>query len=268
MCPGRLSNSTSHPSSSQIFEDEVQDGIAHAAKEQADVWATAAAEEGNDSTFVRELVSLTSSYLRKKDGARAGEMGTTSRLQPRFQKGKAQEYDRLVETRMRDETLGRSEQHSKWRIRQETVEREEQARLRKMGITEEELMAERSLAALHCTAGEDDEDVQALVIEMGTSMTKAGFAGDDAARSVFPSIVGRCRHAGIMVGMGQKDAYIGDEAQAKRGVLTLKRVVENGLISNFDDAEKLLHHAFYNELRVAPEEHPILVVRRVGFELT
>jgi actin-related protein len=35
-------------------------------------------------------------------------------------------------------------------------------------------------------------------------MCKAGFAGDDAPRAVFPSIVGRPRHQGVMVGMGQK----------------------------------------------------------------
>lgn len=29
-------------------------------------------------------------------------------------------------------------------------------------------------------------------------------AGDDAPRAVFPSIVGRPRHQGVMVGMGQK----------------------------------------------------------------
>lgn len=34
--------------------------------------------------------------------------------------------------------------------------------------------------------------------------TQAGFAGDDAPRAVFPSIVGRPRHTGVMVGMGQK----------------------------------------------------------------
>merc|ERR1712210_209448 len=53
-----------------------------------------------------------------------------------------------------------------------------------------------------------DEDVAALVCDNGSGMCKAGFAGDDAPRAVFPSIVGRPRHQGVMVGMGQKDAYV------------------------------------------------------------
>ena len=48
------------------------------------------------------------------------------------------------------------------------------------------------------------EEVAALVIDNGSGMCKAGFAGDDAPRAVFPSLVGRPRHQGIMVGMGQK----------------------------------------------------------------
>ena len=39
-----------------------------------------------------------------------------------------------------------------------------------------------------------DEDTAALVVDNGSGMCKAGFAGDDAPRAVFPSIVGRPRH--------------------------------------------------------------------------
>jgi actin-related protein len=67
-----------------------------------------------------------------------------------------------------------------------------------------------------------------------------------------------------MVGLGAKDWYIGDEAASKRGILNLNNPIEKGIIQNFDDMERLWHHTFYYELRVAPEEHAVLMSEELG----
>lgn len=101
--------------------------------------------------------------------------------------------------------------------------------------------------------------MQAIVIDNGSGMCKAGFAGDDAPRAVFPNIVGRPRTHGIIVGMETKEVFIGQEAQGKRGVLTLKYPINHGVVDDWDDMERIWHHTLYNELRVTPDEHPVLL---------
>ena len=105
----------------------------------------------------------------------------------------------------------------------------------------------------------DLSDIAPLVIDNGSGMVKAGIGGEDTPRVVFSSIVGRPKYQSVMAGMGNKRCYIGDEAHATAGVLILKYPIEHGVITNWDDMESIWHHTFYNELRVTPEDRPILL---------
>uniref|UniRef100_A0A7S0ZHH6 Actin n=1 Tax=Timspurckia oligopyrenoides TaxID=708627 RepID=A0A7S0ZHH6_9RHOD len=99
----------------------------------------------------------------------------------------------------------------------------------------------------------------AVVIDNGSGRCKCGIAGEDSPKSVFPAVIGVPKQKGIMVGAGQKDDYVGDAAMARRGVLIIKYPLEHGIVTNWDDMEKIWHHAFYSELRVDPVEHPCLL---------
>ena len=71
-----------------------------------------------------------------------------------------------------------------------------------------------------------------LVLDCGELTTKAGFAGEDAPRKEFRS------------------GEVGKDWGSP---------ISNSVVTSWDALEKTWHHAFYNELRVAPEEHPVLL---------
>ena len=93
-----------------------------------------------------------------------------------------------------------------------------------------------------------------VVIDNGSGMVKAGFAGEEQPRCVFPAIVGRPKHASAMQGVAQKEEYIGEEANQKRGILELNYPVAAGIVECWEDMEKVWNHTFFNELRCNPSE--------------
>ncbi|CAJ1077516.1 uncharacterized protein LOC117823778 [Xyrichtys novacula] len=97
-----------------------------------------------------------------------------------------------------------------------------------------------------------------IILDTGSGLMKAGFADQDLPSVVFPTIIGRPKYEEIMNSNLDRETYIGHDAQHMRGVLALQHPIKNGVITNWDDMEKIWHHAF-QLLYVEPEDHPVLL---------
>ena len=78
------------------------------------------------------------------------------------------------------------------------------------------------------------EENEPLVIDVGSGTLKAGFASDDAPKYITPMVVGEPKSKGLLVGMDQKDAYIGDEALDKKKHLKMCYPVQKGVITDIE----------------------------------
>jgi len=100
------------------------------------------------------------------------------------------------------------------------------------------------------------------VIDNGTGFTKAGYAGAEGPKSVFPTIIGTPKSNIQMVGGQNKDFFVGFESVAKSDLLNLKQPIDNGIITSWEDIERLWQHTFYNELLAVPDEHPVILTEK------
>ncbi|ELU06547.1 hypothetical protein CAPTEDRAFT_185824 [Capitella teleta] len=108
-------------------------------------------------------------------------------------------------------------------------------------------------------AYQDGEAAANIIIDNGSGMIKAGFAGEALPRVKFPSIVGWPKHRKVIINNQNKECYFGDEADEHRGVLTLRYPVEHGIVTNWDEMTRVWDYTFKQELRVNPADHPVML---------
>jgi len=129
------------------------------------------------------------------------------------------------------------------------------------------------------------DEISAIVVDVGSTNTKAGYAGEDSPKAVIPSAVGASYSYGSpqVIGSGisavgedpeenmesdspltqahkKKQFYIGTNSLSfRRDFTDIVYPLEYGLVSDWEVMEQLWNHVFYTCLRIDPREHPILV---------
>lgn len=93
-----------------------------------------------------------------------------------------------------------------------------------------------------------------IVIDNGSGTIRAGYAGEDLPKCFFPSYVGRPKHTRVLAGGLEGDTFIGNRAQELRGLLKLRYPLEHGVVTDWEDMERIWQYVYTDELKVLSEE--------------
>lgn len=93
-----------------------------------------------------------------------------------------------------------------------------------------------------------------IVLDNGSGTIRAGFAGEDLPKCFFPSFVGRPKHLRVLAGALEGDVFIGQRAQELRGLLKIKYPLEHGVVTDWDDMERIWEYVYTEGLKTLSEE--------------
>uniref|UniRef100_M4BYQ3 Actin n=1 Tax=Hyaloperonospora arabidopsidis (strain Emoy2) TaxID=559515 RepID=M4BYQ3_HYAAE len=103
---------------------------------------------------------------------------------------------------------------------------------------------------------------QPLVIDNGSGLMKAGFAGGETPQVVFPSFVGTTKYTRMMPGGAYEgsDVFVGNRVHQHRGLFTIQYAMEHGIVTDWNSMHRIWQHVYSKEmLNVQSEDHPVLL---------
>ncbi|KAG6516497.1 hypothetical protein ZIOFF_026962 [Zingiber officinale] len=121
------------------------------------------------------------------------------------------------------------------------------------------------------------DEVSAIVLDLGSYTCKAGYAGEDSPKAVFPSVVGSIDQVGVVdevkpekdseITYDSKNAdktktrklYVGSQALGyRRDQMEVISPFKDGVV-DWDIVDNIWNHAFRECLLIDPKEHPMLL---------
>ncbi|KAJ6418465.1 hypothetical protein OIU84_001764 [Salix udensis] len=125
------------------------------------------------------------------------------------------------------------------------------------------------------------DEVSAIVIDFGSHTCKAGYAGEDAPKAVFPSVVGSIDQMDVddmtsneknvavdsknnvkdsEKGKGKRKLFVGSQALGfRRDHMEVLSPFKDGIVADWDIVDSIWDHAFRECLLIDPKEHPMLL---------
>lgn len=127
------------------------------------------------------------------------------------------------------------------------------------------------------------DEVAAIVLDLGSHTCKAGYAGEDAPKAVFPSVVGSIEQTGMADAVkvegdlessdakmnvkldsekskSKRKLYVGSQALGyRRDFMEVIPALKDGIVADWDVVDSIWDHAFRERLLIDPKEHPILL---------
>ncbi|XP_022729061.1 actin-related protein 4-like [Durio zibethinus] len=122
------------------------------------------------------------------------------------------------------------------------------------------------------------DEVSAIVIDLGSHTCKAGYAGEDAPKAVFPSVVGSIdqmdadddndnndsktsnNNVDSNKPKGKRRLYVGSQALGfRRDHMEVLSPLKDGVVVDWEIVDSIWDHAFKECLLIDPKEHPMLL---------
>lgn len=135
---------------------------------------------------------------------------------------------------------------------------------------------------------------QPVVLDLGSGLTKAGFAGSAEPTALIGTLVGRPKHPQVMPltsasiqpsssvsaisstaplsgspttsrskylseSAGNRNLLVGDELRTLSGIVRLSSPFARGAVVDWGDAEEIWRHVLYDLLKLGNGEHPMLI---------
>ncbi|XP_003765229.1 actin, clone 302-like [Sarcophilus harrisii] len=101
--------------------------------------------------------------------------------------------------------------------------------------------------------------IPSAILDNGSGLCKVGISGEQSPRFIQATVLGYPQNIIPKADTEPKACYVGQDAQDKRNILTLRYPMQHGIVTSWDDMEKIWKHLYEHGLREPPEQRPVLL---------